>query len=509
MNIPADIVLRSNAIFDALSNETFPGFVAVHKNKIVGVGKGDGIEFIGEGTRVLDFKDKLISPGLTDAHCFFNGWLLQNIGPDLSRVWNLNEAIILTKKDINQNLAIGHNLPLAFLPVPTSVMDEAFGDVPAVLVGQHSEGMAMNTAAQIVFGFTPEECWSEKAYLLLKAIMQDTKLSIPLYQQYMAMMNSYGVTSTKEIGYDDFWFIEEVQKLEERGALTLRVNLMSQPVGEPANINYGTRMRNLLANNLMINFSGFNQMTDGSISQHEGEMKESYLDFDGSCALEIDWSELERQVLMADKEGMRFSLHTQGDGAVEHAIDIFEKCRRDVNGHVVNRHAMTDLEGADPVDYRRMADLGITAEVYPLIQSIASRQEKISMIDQKIGKERGSHYWNRRAILDSGVTMACATDLPMTQDDLGMGVRCACAGLFPDSGIPFNLKNMITPGELLRSWCAGGAYDVNQEDRLGTLEVGKLADIAVFDNVLIADNEEILDTKCYLTIVDGKIVYQR
>ena len=87
---------------------------------------------------------------------------------------------------------------------------------------------------------------------------------------------------------------------------------------------------------------------------------------------------------------------------------------------------MTDLECADPEDYARMSDLGVVAEVYPLIQSIADRRGKLEMIAEKIGAARGAHYWNRRAMLDAGVVVACGTDLPMTVDDLGTGVYSAC-----------------------------------------------------------------------------------
>ena len=67
---------------------------------------------------------------------------------------------------------------------------------------------------------------------------------------------------------------------------------------------------------------------------------------------------------------------------------------------------------------------------------------------------------------------------------------------------------MIGVGELIHAWCAGGAYDLEQDDVLGTLEQGKLADIAVFDtNFLEFNPANARQGACCLTIFDGRIVY--
>jgi predicted amidohydrolase YtcJ len=58
------------------------------------------------------------------------------------------------------------------------------------------------------------------------------------------MMNSKGITSIKEMGFDDFYgFTDILAELESENALTIRVNFMSQPVAEPFNLSYGKEMR--------------------------------------------------------------------------------------------------------------------------------------------------------------------------------------------------------------------------------------------------------------------------
>ena len=117
----------------------------------------------------------------------------------------------------------------------------------------------------------------------------------------------------------------------------MRVHFMSQPVGAPMNLAFGQEMRARFHGDF-VRFSGYNQMTDGSISQMEGEMKQPYEGTDILCAKKIDWAGLEKDALAADAHGFRFSLHAQADGAIAKTLDIYEKCAKDGSGKLVNRH---------------------------------------------------------------------------------------------------------------------------------------------------------------------------
>lgn len=282
---------------------------------------------------------------------------------------------------------------------------------------------------------------------------------------------------------------------------------MSQPVAESINFEYGEKMRREY-NSDMLCFSGYNQMTDGSVSEYNADLKKPYEGKDFCCQLKIDWKKLEADTLEADKRGFRFSLHAQGDGAIAKTLDIYEKCQRDEKGKLINRHAITDLEFSDPEDLSRMGKMGVIAEIYPQIQSIANRKDKVAMINEKIGAERGRYYWNRRKMADSGVIISCGTDLPLLIDDIPQSIYHAVGALFPEGGEPFNEKNTLTISELLKAWTYGGAYDLGKEKILGTIEEGKKADLAVIDgDIFNTALEHIRELKVCLTICDGKIVY--
>lgn len=508
-----DLLLRSSAIFTGLDDAPKAGYIAVSGNQITAVGTTDGSELADDHTKVYDLGDRLICPGFVDVHCFFTGYLLTITGKDLSGCHSSAQVIEETKlyaKTLPDNASIlvrGVNPDFTDLTVQR--LDQEFGTVPAILFMDGGESCFMNTAAMDTYQFTPDTCWSESYWRLLKYVLSNTELSVPEFKNYMSMMNSKGVTSIKEMGFDDFFgFTDQLKKLEENKELTTRVHFMSQPVGAPMNLDYGRRMRDAFTGDF-VHFSGYNQMTDGSISQLEGEMKEPYLCENTCCAKQIDWKTLEADALSADREGFRFSLHAQGDGAIGKTIDIFDKCQKTPDGKVLNRQAITDLECSDPKDLERMGRLGIVAEVYPQIMSIADRKGKLAMIQEKIGMDRGRNYWNRRKMADSGVVLSCGTDLPLLVDDIPESIYHTVGGFFPEGGEPFNKENTLTIPELLKAWTLGGQYNLGCDRVLGTLEAGKLADIAVLDkNVFQVPLGQIRDVQVCLTISDGTVVYE-
>lgn len=508
----ADKVIRSHAIFTGLSEEPFRGFIAIRGNKIIGVGRDDGDEYLDSDTQVYQLDDKLVCPGFVDVHCFFTGYLLTITGIDLSQCKTIDEVIELLK---DHHIALKEGKTLlargvdAKLQITEELLNESFGIVPVILFHEGNESCFMNTAAINKYQFTPNQCWSESYWRLLKYILNETNVSVPEFKKYLNFMNSKGITSIKEMGFDDFYgFTKELEKLEKSKELTVRVSFMSQPVGFPMNIPYGIEMREKFHGNY-VHFSGFNQMTDGSISQEEGEMKQPYLCTDTCCSKEIDWQTLELDTLNADQNGFRYSLHAQGDRAIENVINIFNKCQKNADGKLKNRHAITDLECSDPKDLERMGNLGIIAEIYPQIMSIANRKDKLAMIEEKIGMERGKNYWNRRKMADSGVTISCGTDLPLLFDDIPESIYHSVGARFPEGGEPFLSENTLNLTELLKAWTFGGQYNLGNETILGTIEEGKLADIAVLNgNPFQTPLEDIRNLKVCLTLVDGSIVYQ-
>ncbi len=119
----------------------------------------------------------------------------------------------------------------------------------------------MNQKAREQFGFTPDTCYAEALYKIMKIYLNDRAFVDKELTAYMNMLNAHGITSIKEMGFDDFYgFTEVLKDFEERKALSLRISFMSQPVGEKLNIPYGKRMRECFQSEFL-QFAGYNQIS--------------------------------------------------------------------------------------------------------------------------------------------------------------------------------------------------------------------------------------------------------
>jgi predicted amidohydrolase YtcJ len=506
------LILLSRNIFTATDKKPFDGFLVVEGNKIAAVGPRNKVDFwMKNTTKVIDLGEKVVTPGFVDNHTFFTGYVLQNIGIDFSGILSDAEGIAAIQEYIKTRPdgapVFGHcwNSDV-FKCCGEDLLSKEFPDLQVVIFTYDRDTCWMNQAARSKYGFTPEECYAEKLFRMIPEYLNEEGIE-QKYLDYIQMLNVRGITTIKEMSFDTFdGFTEVMDRLEKNDCLNMRVAFMSQPVGEGINISHGKAMREKFKGDF-ISFQGYNRMTDRGIAKFLGELIEPYTSNPSTrCLIPVEWELIEKETLEADKNGFRYSLHCQGDGAIRHTVDIYEKCEK-VNGKLKNRHAITDLEFSNPADLERMGRLGVIAEVYAQSQSLDKKQDYMDIINRQVGSKRGQYYWNRRKMWDSGVCVTCATDLPYFIPNIPESVYNAVGGYFKD-GESFNTQNMLTIDELLTAWTKNGQYNCYNEDRLGTLEVGKLADIAVLDtDIFNTPVDNISDVKVCLTISDGRIVH--
>lgn len=511
MKDEAILVLRADNVFPADGTAPFRGFVAIQGSDIAAVGTDDAIQpWLDQAQRVIELGDKVITPGYCDVHTFFSGWVLRSLGIDFADVHTISEGIAALQdyaKTREGKPLFGHNLNPDFPKADVEELNQAFPHTPVVIFTFDRDTCWMNEAARQAYEFTPEECYAEKIVKMMAEYLKEPEME-EKYIAYMQMLNERGVTSIKEMTFDTYYgFMDVMEKLEQEKKLTVRVDMMSQPVAEGINIPHGLAMRERFQSEFL-HFSGYNRMTDRGIPSSLAELIEPYKSHPGvTCTVPVEWDLIEKETLEADRNGFRYSLHAQGDGAVRHCVELFDRCEK-VDGKLKNRHAITDLEYSNPEDLKKFGKIGGITEVYSQIQSLDNKQDVLDMIDHQLGMERSVNYWNRRIMWDSGITVSCGTDLPLLIPDIPEGIFCGCGGYFKD-GLSFNEGNMLKVEEMLTAWTNNGQINCGRDAYVGTLSAGKRADIAVLDqNVFTKPLKDMRDVKVCLTISDGRIVYE-
>jgi predicted amidohydrolase YtcJ len=163
----ADIVLKSNAVFDSIGNMPFSGGVAIKGNRILAVIKGDGIdEYIGPDTKVFQYENQLIMPGFVDAHThFFDGAVTSSDHMcDLSPSTSELEAVEMLKQYASTHPNEKRLRGIGWLPanwqdegLPSKKsLDEAFPNIPVYCISADIHTFWMNSKALEESGYTPD-----------------------------------------------------------------------------------------------------------------------------------------------------------------------------------------------------------------------------------------------------------------------------------------------------------------------------------------------------------------
>ena len=518
MNKKASLILMSDNIFTAVDNKTISGAVVITDHLITAVTtKEEALEYKGDDTQVYDLGKQLICPGFVDNHVFFTGYVWSHIGANLSGVSTQKEAAAILKKyaeDVPEGKGVlGHGLPGEVLETGENTDDVLadFGEVPVVGFTEDRDGCIMNQAAKERYGFDGSEVYAEICYRVFDEYLRDEVFIREEYDKFSRLLSQQGVTSIKEIGFDRYsGFTSILKDLENKDELIHRVNLVSQPVGAPMDYEYAECCQAMFDGEF-IQFMGYNVMVDGEIASNNADVIDEYKDLPGSHGeQEVDYEALYEDVLKADAMGIRCALHAEGDGAVRKTIDIYEKCQK-VNGKRDSRHVITDLEMVRTEDLKRMADLGITACNYVQIINCLGEYEDFYGYD-RVGEEGIRNYWPYKRMFENGVHTVCGTDLPLTVPDIPLSAYLTINRTFtsgkPEGGI--NKECALTVDQILTAWTREGQYANFKEEVLGTLEAGKLADIAILDqNLFEMEPETLAEAKVSMTICNGKVVYTR
>ena len=545
----ADIVLFSNAIFDSVKDEPFPGGIAICGERIECVGTKEAVKkLIGTNTIVRDYGDQLIMPGFCDGHIHLEGASnrfcapkVQGLSECRSEAECVERVLEFAKEHPDVKRITGMGWALNYFgfdaPPPTKhSLDKYFPDTPVYLQATDGHTGWINTAAM-------KECdlegWlaanPDKNIPLLAPREADGSLtgflkegpacypfffSIKVtpdeYAKYavelMDMCAENGITGFTDLTMTKFEnlpaFFAPIKRLDNDGTLKVRMHMWPGlfPGQKPEELDAIKPYLDLYDTD-MLHISGLKSVLDGISESQTAAMLEPYAS-DPSTKGTPAWDpdELNAAVAKANQLGLSVKIHSIGDYAVRMALDAYEFAGTTCDMSDI-RNGVEHLENVDDADVPRFAQLNAVASFQPAHAVLGH-----GFAEQNLGMERFKREFRWRDIIKCGAHFSLGTDAPVVPLNPFVSVFNAVTRLDVDGSqySPYTADQVLTLPEALKGYTVEANYATKFEDKCGTLEPGKYADIVVWDkNPFAIDPMEIKDCCAVMTICNGKIVYEK
>ncbi len=315
---------------------------------------------------------------------------------------------------------------------------------------------------------------------------------------------AHGITSFHDQGAS-FEEIDRLKRLAEAGQLPIRLHLAVR--GE-SNAEMDRRLpdyRLIGHANHFLTVRAIKRQIDGALGTHGAWLLEPYTDKPDTAGLPQTPIEALRETAeIALRHGFQLNTHAIGDRGNREALDIYQ----DLLGARPDEDLRWRIEHAQnlhPDEVPRFAALGVIASM----QGIHATSDG-PWVPQRLGAERArerAYVW--RSLLGAGATICNGTDVPVEPIDPMASFHASVTRLMAH-GEAFFPEQSMNRIEALRSYTIDCAYAVFEEDLLGSIQPGKLADFVVLDrNPLTVPAEDLRATQVDMTIVGGQLRYQR
>jgi predicted amidohydrolase YtcJ len=509
--------------------------LAVRDTKILAVGSTSEVRALAEkGTDVVDLQGRFACPGFIDAHLHFMGGALSldalrldgatslaevekhirdyaRAHPDTAWIagegWTYGafpggmptlaqlEAIVPDRLVFLRSYD-GHTAWVSALALAKAGITRATTDPPGGAILRDTQGDATGilkeSAVRLVSQLVPTPAPFEK----YKAFRKGLELAA-----------SYGLTSVHQASFDeeDLKIVEQV--LDERG---LKVRFYaSVPMVQAPPAETLARYDELRKKHVgpLLRFGAVKGFVDGVVESRTAAMFEPYA-AGGTGLPRWTQEDLDRTVALYDKAGYQVFLHAIGDRAIAMALSAYEQAAK-ANGTRGRRHRIEHIEVPRPEDLPRFKALGVIASTQALFAN--PDQNHLEVYLPTLGPVRAARAMPFKAIDDAGAVQAFGSDWPVFSCEVLRGIYCAVTRTTPE-GTPaggWEPGNRISAEAALRHFTRDAAFAGREDDVKGTLAPGKLADLVVLsDDILAIPSAGLLKTRVLLTVLGGQDTYR-
>jgi predicted amidohydrolase YtcJ len=480
-----------------------------------------------DANQIIDLRGRAVLPGFIDAHLHFGAWALASQQVDLEATPSVQAAV-----DLLRRAAARLPQPTSWLRgrgwdrnrwgrLPTAAeLDAAIGERPAVLSSRDGHALWVNTpvlrlaevgpatpdppggaierdqAKQptgVVFENARDLVWRVVPPPSIDQLAQAIRHALPL----AAAAGLTGVHS-----FEDDHSLEAFRRLDEAGELSLRVwhGVPRRQLREARQLGLRTGV-----GSKHLQIGPVKLFADGALGSRTAYLLEPYAGradgYRGLPTLQPD--ELLDDLRVAAEVGLDMAIHAIGDAAVRGVLNAVEHSRATLGDRLVRiEHAQL----VDPADVPRFAALGVVASMQP---SHAVSDWRVA--DAHWGaRARYGYAW--RTLLEAGARLAFGTDAPVERIEPLPSLHAAVTrrdahGQPPGGWYPDEKLSLL---EAVRAYTVGAAQAGRADQRRGSLAVGKDADLVVLSaDPFAIEPDQLLEVRVELTMVGGRIVYQR
>ncbi len=529
----ADLILTASRIYTVDPARPVAQAVAVRAGHIVFVGSAaEAATLRGPQTRVIDFGNGVILPGLVDAHAHLTGLGSALRSVDLNGTRSYDEVVArvaararevragewIRGRGWNQNLWADTRFPT------NEALSRAVPDNPVVLGRVDGHALLVNQKALELAHITAQTADPPGGRIIRDAHGAPTGVLVDNAQGLVSRVEPEPSTDeqkaqiTAAIAEANRWglvgihdagvpapTIDLYEDMARAGQYNLRnyVMVWSDSASLARELARGPQ-KALYDGRIWIR--AIKIVSDGALGSRGAAMLEDYSDDPGNRGLiRVAPERIEQIAEMGLRAGFQVNTHAIGDRANRNVLDAYEQALRAVPV-ADHRFRVEHAQILHRQDIPRFAQLG----VIPSMQT-SHQASDAAMAMNRIGYTRslGAYAW--RSLLNSGVIIPNGTDFPVEPVNPLLGFHAAitrqdpnnwpAGGWFPDE--------RMTREEALRSMTIWPAYAAFMEDVSGSITLGKYADFTVYDqDIMTIAPERILDTKVVMTILGGNVVYQ-
>jgi predicted amidohydrolase YtcJ len=538
-------MVKKKIVYNAkayLKRGIFAQAVLIEGDRIFAAGSNEDIrEAASGGTEKIDAQGGLLLPGFYDSHLHLHGIGRRVRMIDASKVSSIEALIELGRELIGRlkppqgTVISGAGLnPEAFSGekrYPTrddlDKISVSHGIIISRICGHtvfcNSRALEMaglsKKAPTIAGGETgvdengrPNGILRENAAVLARQIIpaptaEEMRINLEYALDHAA---AYGLTSAAsyDIGGPDFHKVADTYKniYRERGLLP-RITLQCGISGKEKYLDeyiQGGYTTGTVLYDPCLKMGPLKLFADGTLGSQTAWLREPYRDKPGSTGMAVMKPGYLRDLIKkAHTHGMQTAVHAIGDAAVEFMLNCFEALPDPGNPL---RHGIIHCQITDKPLLERMAKSGVLALVQPIFLT-----HDLYITESRVGPELASSSYAWGSMEKLGVRASYGTDSPVEDINPLAGIACAVTRKDLEADFP---ADGFFPGEKVDVYTAvdnytyAGAYANFDENRLGRIAPGFLADMVLLDkDIFTLPPEEIPQAKTVWTMVGGEIIY--